>query len=241
MLRNVPDISVCIASYNGEKFIANQLESILSQELPVNEIIISDDSSTDRTVEIIKSYKDSRIRLLENNDFKSPIFNMENALKLAAGTVIFLSDQDDIWLPGKVRVISKLLKRYDLVTSDASLIDAGGCVVEESFFKLRNSGAGFVKNIYRNTYLGCCMAFNRSILEKSLPFPDDIPMHDMWLGIIAEIYGNTYFCNEKLVYYRRHSSNASPAGGKSCYTALEMIGFRYKLLKALAKRYLLDK
>ncbi|KAF0220656.1 MAG: glycosyl transferase family [Geobacteraceae bacterium] len=240
-MRNLLDISVCIASCNGEKYIARQLESILSQELPVAEIIISDDSSTDRTVDIIRLYNDARIKLLENNKFHSPIFNFENALIHASGEVIFLSDQDDIWMPNKVRVMKECLKHYDLVVSDASLIDADDSVIESSFFKLRNSGPGFVKNIYKNTYLGCCMAFNRNILEKSLPFPPDVPMHDMWLGMIAEIYGRTYFCKEKLVHYRRHSSNASPTGGNSCYKALDKIKFRFKLLSALAKRHLIVK
>ncbi len=234
-------ISVCIATYNGEKFIAEQLESILSQELPVDEIIISDDSSTDRTVEIIKSYSDFRITLLENNNFRSPIFNFENALKHATGAVVFLSDQDDIWSPSKVRVMSEYLRHYDLVISDASLIDSSCCVVEDSFYKLRNSGPGFLKNLYKNSYLGCCMAFNKNILDKSLPFPVNIPMHDMWLGMIANFSGKTLFCKEKLVYYRRHSSNASPTGGKSCYKFIDMIAFRYNLLTALIKRYFLNK
>ena len=235
-------VSVCMATYNGENFIGQQLESILVQLDSTDEIIISDDSSSDRTVEIIKSYNDTRVIILENNKFKSPIFNLENALKHATGTVIFLSDQDDIWLPGKVKVMREHLRHYDLVVSDASLIDASGRIVEDSYFKLRGSGPGFIKNIYRNSYLGCCMAFNRMILEKSLPFPAKIPMHDMWLGLIAEISGRTFFCEEKLLYYRRHSSNASPTAiGKSCYKALDMIKFRYNLLMALTKRYLLDK
>lgn len=240
-MKKMTDVSVCIATYNGEKYIAKQLESILSQDLPVDEIIISDDSSTDRTVDIIKSYSDIRITLLENNKFRSPIFNFENALKYATGAVFFLSDQDDIWLPSKVRVLREYLRHYDLVISDASLIDASCCVVEDSFYKLRSSGSGFLKNLYSNTYLGCCMAFNRKVLEKALPFPTNIPMHDMWLGMIAEIFGKTLFCSETLVYYRRHSSNASPAAiGTSCYNIIDMISFRYNLLTALAKRYLLD-
>lgn len=90
-------ISVCMPTYNGEKFIRIQLESILSQLGNDDEIVISDDSSTDKTVEITKSFNDSRIHLLENNTFHSPIYNLENALKNAKGDFIFLSDQDDEW------------------------------------------------------------------------------------------------------------------------------------------------
>ena len=234
-------ISVCMATYNGEKYIKEQLESILNQSLPVDEIIISDDSSTDNTVRIIKDLNESRIVLLENNKFRSPIFNFENALNNATGSVIFLSDQDDIWMTDKVRILNENLKQYDLVVSDASLVDANGFITDDSFFELRKSGAGLFKNIYKNTYLGCCMAFNRNILKKSLPFPARIPMHDIWLGLIAEKRGNTYFCKEKLVHYRRHSSNASPTGEKSCYSTLEKILFRYNLIFSLMRRCYFDK
>lgn len=233
-------ISVCIATYNGEKYIVDQLKSILSQELPVDEIVISDDSSTDRTVEIIQSFKDSRIKIFTNNKFRDVVCNFQNALEHATGDYIFLSDQDDVWCLNKTKVLRDCLYNYDLVVSDAFLIDGEGSVIEDSFFKLRNSGTGFSKNFYKNTYIGCCMAFNRKILEKSLPFPPNIPMHDIWLGCIAEISGSTYFCKEKLVYYRRHSTNASPTGEKSCYSLFDKFKLRYRLLCSLAKRYFID-
>ena len=132
--------------------------------------------------------------------------------------------------------MKEYLEKYDLVVCDAVLIDDKGSIIKDSFYKLRNSGPGFLKNLFKNTYLGCCMAFNRKILEKSLPFPPAIPMHDMWLGMIAELFGTTYFCNEKLTYYRRHASNASPTGGKSHYSTYKKIIFRYHLIYQLAKR-----
>ena len=233
---NLLNISTCIATYNAEKYIIDQLDSILSQELPVDEIVVSDDSSTDSTLDIINSYKEDRIKLIENEGIKGPVFNFENALKHTTGDLIFLSDQDDIWLPKKTKIMTSYLSSYDLVVSDAMLIDGSGSFLGDSFFELRNSRAGFLKNLYKNSYLGCCMAFNRKILEKSLPFPADIPMHDMWIGLIAEIWGSTFFCDEKLVYYRRHSTNASPAGRKSHYSLLVKIIFRFNLIISLIKR-----
>ncbi|MDE5758415.1 MAG: glycosyltransferase, partial [Allobaculum sp.] len=91
-------ISVCIATYNGERYIETQIRSILDQLNEDDEIIISDDSSTDRTLDIIRSLNDSRIKLFAGNKFHSRTFNFENALKQATGDFIFLSDQDDIWL-----------------------------------------------------------------------------------------------------------------------------------------------
>lgn len=230
-------ISVCIATYNGEKYIKEQLDSILTQLDKSDEIIISDDSSTDRTIEIIQSYSDKRIKLYENKKFKSPIFNFENSLTYATGDYIFLSDQDDIWMSNKVETIKEFLVNFDLVLSDANIIDSKGNAMDESFYKINGSKKGLVKNIIKNSYLGCTMAFNRKILEKSLPFPKAIPMHDWWIGLVAEVYGKTCFIDEKLINYRRHGSNASPTGEKSHYSFFKKISFRLALIKALILKY----
>ena len=95
-------ISVCLASYNGEKFIFDQISSIISQLAEKDELIISDDSSTDTTLSIIKGFNDHRIKLFPGNTFYNPVYNFENALKQSAGEVIVLSDQDDIWLENKL-------------------------------------------------------------------------------------------------------------------------------------------
>ena len=226
-------ISVCMATYNGEKYIKEQLESILSQIGENDEVIISDDSSTDNTVEIIKSFKDNRIKIFENQKFKSPIFNFENALNNATGDIIVLSDQDDIWKANKIETIKKYMHNYDLVLSDADIIDEKGNILHKSFYKLNGSKNGFIKNIVKNSYLGCTMAFNKKILDKSLPFPKDLPMHDSWIGLIGEMYGKVYFIEDKLISYRRHGNNVSPTGEKSKYSFKQKLVFRLKLIKNL--------
>lgn len=230
-------ISVCMATYNGEKYIKEQLDSILFQLTKDDEVIVSDDSSGDNTVEIINSYYDNRIRIFENQKFKSPIFNFENALKHANGDVIVLADQDDIWQGNKIETIKKYMQEYDLVLSDADIIDEHGKNLHESFYKLNGSRNGLIKNIVKNSYLGCTMAFNRKVLDKSLPFPKDIPMHDWWIGLIAEMYGKTYFIEDKLISYRRHGNNASPTGEKSKYSLMQKIVFRLVMVKNLIWRY----
>jgi len=231
-------ISVCIATYNGQKYIATQLESILKQLSVNDEVVISDDSSTDRTVDIIKEFNNKKIRLYEHNRFHNPVFNFENALKKASGDIIFLSDQDDIWMDNKVKVMAKLLNSYDLVVSDCILIDENETVLNDSFFELRGSGPGFIHNIYKNSYLGCCIAFKRHILEKALPFPKAIPMHDIWIGMIGELFGHTYFCREQLVKYRRHGNNISPTSGKNPYSIAKKFKFRLILLYHTIRRYI---
>jgi glycosyltransferase involved in cell wall biosynthesis len=226
-----------MATYNGGKYIYAQLESIVKQLSKNDEVVISDDSSADDTVDIINNFKDKRIQLYENNHFHSPILNFENALKKASGNIIFLSDQDDIWLDNKVKIMAKLLLSYDLVISDCILVDENEAVLNDSFFKLRGSGPGIIHNLIRNSFLGCCMAFNSNLLIKALPFPRGTPMHDMWIGMIGEVFGKTYFCKEKLVKYRRHCENVSPEIGKSKFSIIEKCKLRSTLLYNMIKRY----
>lgn len=230
-------ISVCIATFNGERYIKDQLDSILPQLSKNDEVIISDDSSTDRTVEIIKSYKNNRIKIFENQKFKSIIFNFENCLSNASGDIIVLADQDDVWKSNKIEIIKRYMNNYDLIVSDADIIDENGNVLHNSFYKLNGSKAGFLKNIIRNSYIGCAIAFNKKILKKSLPFPKDLPMHDWWIGLIGEMYGRTCFIEDKLISYRRHDSNASATGDKSPFSFVQKVLFRLVIIKNLIKRY----
>lgn len=230
-------ISVCIATYNGEQYLKAQLDSILCQLSDGDEVVISDDGSTDRTVEIIKSYGSDAIVLLDNRPFKSPVFNFENALKHAKNEVIFLCDQDDLWEENKVKVMLGYLQDYDLVISDATLIDADGKELESSFYALNGSAQGLFKNLVKNSYIGCTMAFRRNILEHALPFPKETPMHDWWIGLVAELFGRVYFCKEPLTRYRRHGSNASASAEKSPYSFTQKIAMRYLLALNLAQRW----
>ncbi len=239
MQQNSQKISVCIATYNGGKYIVEQLHSILYQLKPYDEIVISDDSSTDNTIQLIENLKDVRIRILKNNTFFDPIFNFENALKYALGDIIFLADQDDIWMPNKVETMLLCLEKADIVLSDCHIIDQSAQLIHPSFYALSGSKQGLINNVIRNSYIGCCMAFNRKILSRVLPFPPDTPMHDWWIGLIGEMYGKTLFCKEKLIAYRRHEDNLSATGQKSQYHLYKKVSFRIILLKNLLKRWLL--
>ena len=140
-------ISVCIATYNGEKYIKEQLDSIINQIKEDDEIVISDDNSTDRTLEIINSYKDKRIKIYHSNarNFKK---NFENALGNANGDIIFLSDQDDVWIDGKYEMCVSALQKYDLVVTDSTVVDENLNIIYPSFFSYYKSGPGIIKNLY---------------------------------------------------------------------------------------------
>lgn len=233
-------ISVCMATRNGARYIREQLETILSQLEVDDEIVISDDSSTDQTVDIIEDFGDERIRLFKGNTFFSPVFNIENALKKAAGDVIVLSDQDDIWLDNKITVIRdsfrKNLSRVHIVVLDGYIVDESGNNIGESIFHKIGSGTGVLKNIYDNTYLGCCMAFTRPLLEIALPFPKMIPMHDMWLGLLAELFGTVEFLEEKTIKYRKHPTSMTDF--RRQFRPILQIKRRIFLTYYLGKRFL---
>jgi glycosyltransferase involved in cell wall biosynthesis len=202
-----------MATRNGERYIRRQLESILTQLKPDDELVISDDSSTDGTIGIIKSFRDPRIRLFEGNAFFNPIFNFEHAIRQATGNVIVLSDQDDIWLENKAAVIREKfegkLDAVHTVVLDGCIIDERENVISGSLFRHMKAGRGILKNIYDNTYKGCCMAFTRSLLRYALPFPKGIPMHDMWLGLLSELFGTVDFVEVTTMKHRRHANNVS--------------------------------
>lgn len=204
-------ISVCMATYNGECFVRQQMESILQQLAECDELVVSDDSSSDLTVSIVESFKDPRIRLFAGQSFRSPALNFEFSLKQARGDIILLADQDDIWLPNKIdkvrEVFSAKSGRPLLIVMDAAVIDESGREIYPSVLQKLKAGRGFWKNLYDNRYLGCCIAFSSDLLERALPFPRSIPMHDIWLGQLCERIGRTEFIPVVTMKYRKHSAS----------------------------------
>ena len=231
-------ISVCMATYNGEKYIKDQLLSILKQLSPNDEIIISDDMSQDKTIEIIESLKDSRIRIFFNTN-RGYTNNFQNSILRASGDLIFLSDQDDIWVDNKLTIMSELLMQYDFVVSDAKIVDTNLKSLGSTYFELRGGGAnGFMNNLKKLKYIGCCMAFRKTILKKVLPFPNNATLcpHDFWIALISEFYYKTHVIKEPLLLYRRHGENVSTHISN---TSLSFkIQFRiYSFFKVLSRFY----
>lgn len=230
-------ISVCIATYNGAGVILTQLQSILPQLSAQDEIVISDDGSKDDTVQQVQSLGDARIRIVQGPCKGSPIPNFENALLMANGDYIFLSDQDDQWLPGKVdAVMQKLQAGYACVLTDCSVTDEKLCVTHPSFFALNKTHEGKYYNLLvKNGYVGGCMAMRRDLVQRCLPFPHDLPMHDMWIGNVAAFYYKIVFLHQPYSYFRRTGNNASTSGGRSTNSFIKKLGIRWKIIKELVK------
>lgn len=231
--------SVALACFNGQEFILDQLSSIITSfsyaQIEDFEIIVSDDGSKDQTVDLVRSLNDKRIFILKGPKL-GLIKNFENALRHCSGDIIFLSDQDDVWFESKVKNCLAILEDSDLVLSDAIVVDRNLLVLNNSFFNLNGSRPGAIKNLIKNSYLGCGLAFKRNVLNLALPFPKSIPMHDWWIGLIAESMYKVGYIYSPLFYYRRHGGNASVTSEKSQYPLSTKLKWRAKLLIALIFR-----
>jgi glycosyltransferase involved in cell wall biosynthesis len=230
--------SVCITTYNGSKFIKDQLLSILSQLDKNDEVIVSDDSSSDNTLDIIYSINDERIKVFTNNKFFHHTPNFEFAISKATGNYIFLSDQDDIWLPNKVTIMKQYLDSFNLVISDCFVVDSDLNIIKNTVRGSRKILNGILVNLIHNNYLGCCMAFDRLVLEKALPFPQNILSHESWLGSIAGVFGKTIFIDEKLILYRRHNFNYSNTLNGSNLSLYFKLKYRFYIILNLVIRKL---
>ena len=227
-------ISVCMATYNGEMYLREQVDSILGQLCNEDELIVSDDGSTDSTIEILKSYNDLRIKIFHNSHNHGVNGNFENALIQAKGDYIFLSDQDDVWHKDKVKVCISALEKYDCIVHDCEITDSELNIISNSLLKELGAKSGVINNIKKNGFTGCCMAFKNNVLNSVIPFPKSNKFfHDQWIGLKASMKFKTAFINQKLIYFRRHSSNSSSAAGKSKLNIANKICYRLLLCKAL--------
>lgn len=217
-------ISVAMATFNGEKFIKEQIISILNQLNENDELVISDDKSTDLTREIIADFikNDNRIKLIDGR-CKGISQNFENAIINCSNEYIFLSDQDDIWDNNKVSAILSTFEKSncDLILHNARIFTEDNDYSTATFFQKRGCRKGIFNNIIKNSYIGCCMAFKADMKNYFLPFPKKIPMHDQWIGLICEKYGKVQFIDTPLILYRRHSNNASSDTPSSILTRIK--------------------
>ena len=232
-------ISVCIATFNGGRFVREQMMSVLPQLGEEDEIVVSDDCSTDDTITILESFHDPRIFIFQNDGRHGFIWNFENALKKATGDMIFLCDQDDIWKPNKVETVLAALQNHDIVLHDAEIVDKDGNKTGILYSEGLHRRKGFWCNLWKTRWLGCCMAFRRNVLEYALPFPHHIVGHDGWISAVGLAKFDYYYIPDVLMWYRRHGENASTASGESHNSWYYMlVKKRLCLLMEISRRWL---
>lgn len=228
-------ISVALCTYNGEKFIPEQIDSILNQSLKVDEIIVCDDGSTDETQNILAEYQNkfpSLFKIHINEKNLRSVKNFEKAISLCTGEIIFLSDQDDIWGNNKVMVLTEHLnenQEIEVLCSNGFIIDENGIkkdqytVWDVPEFLLKNKKEVDYFKIFStigNFATGASMAVRKSFIDQVLPFPSIEGLHhDEWIALVSSHEKKFDFIDEKLFSYRIHSDQQV---GGICYSKDEI-------------------
>lgn len=210
-----------MATYNGQHYIREQLDSILEQTITPDEIVIVDDCSSDSTIEILKSYAKEHsgiIKIYQNEANLGYVKNFEKAISLCSFQYIALSDQDDIWMPKKLEMLLNGIGDSLLIHSDAHIIDAEGNILQESYSisARKRTVLNYFDIVYFNSITGCTTLFKRELFSMTAPFPVIMP-HDWWLGMVAVFSNSIEYCPDPLIMYRQHERNTigSNLGHKS--------------------------
>ena len=231
-----PRVTIVLATYNGARHLARQIDSLLAQDYPVFDILASDDASSDGTQGILADYEGrfpDRISVLYNEHNLGFVGNFERGIKMAMGDYIALSDQDDVWLPGKLSELVPLLARgAGLAFSDLEIVDEGLAPLGYGMWKTIGLGKkdlstlrgcrAFEALMRRNVVTGCALIARRDLAQASLPFPPlrDF-VHDQWLALIASFFGPLAPCPSRLVLYRQHDSQQT-GGERSTVAEIAM-------------------
>lgn len=251
-MNTIQRISVAMATYNGEKYIEEQLLSICRQTRKPDEIVISDDGSKDGTLEVVKRVATSEdakginFVVITDNPRHGYCGNFEWAIKHTTGDLIFLSDQDDVWLPEKVEEIWSVFDRHSdvmCVIHGATLIDQYGERIPGEFHRLikldqlPTNDDGEVQ-LPQDEYLersasaalanGMVMCLSRNLLETALPFPKSSGLHDCWIGFCAMVHDRCWYLNKSLAEYRLHGTN-------TCGSSAKKAGIRQRIKRVFKK------
>ena len=240
-------IDILMATYNGEKYLGEQLDSIINQTYHNWNLLIRDDNSTDKTLEIIQNYqkKDKRIKILKDNKGNIGIVrNFEELLKSSESEFIMFSDQDDIWVENKLdmylKMIEKIKNKGFMIHSDAILFDKNKSnILKDTFISKKAINRG-LENVFFNYFVqGATILISKEIKNFILPFPKEVYLHDRYIHLISELFFERIFVNKALIYYRQHGDNQ--IGAKN--TIRELLSKRYfderdrQLIKVIYNKY----
>lgn len=234
----VNQYEIVLATFNGADFLRHQLNSIANQSLLPSKIIVSDDRSTDSTLEILDKWTNEHsisVEILPHHSYNLGCCrNFERLLSYSSANYVILADQDDCWDSNKSELLVDNLNHYEniygsntplLVHSDLRLIDEYGCLISDSFFayqKLNPYRDDWLSISMQNIVTGCACIVNRSCIDKALPFTEETILHDWWLALVASKFGKIIYIPSPHICYRQHSSNVVGA-----------IGFKNNTLKRL--------
>ena len=211
MKEQKPLVSIALCTYNGERYLQQQLNSLAVQNYTCLEIIIVDDCSTDKSFDILRKFQmgNPKVKLHRNEENIGFVKNFSKAISLCTGDYIALCDQDDVWFSDKISKLVAAIGEGDLVYSSVRLIDSHGVELNE-IFPRRNKlyGRCYLGLLLSNCITGHASLVKRSVTNRALPFPQHVKVHDHWLALVAATGKGIVYHDEVLSLYRKHSDNA---------------------------------
>jgi len=236
-----PRVSVCMAAYNGARHIKEQIVSILTELGPNDELIVVDDCSSDGTPGIVAGIDDSRIRLIAADRNRGYVRTFERALGEARGDFVFLSDQDDIWLPGRVELMISAMSDKNMVVSNCKHFDGPLGSFHEIRLRAKDTPHA-VRNImgivvgYR-LHWGCAMALRKELLKQVLPFPSYMTeSHDQWIATVGNVNRSIVYLEDDTILHRLHGENLTPQGIRSASKIVRArVAFLRNVLEAVLR------
>lgn len=229
-------ISVAMAVYNGEKYLVEQIDSIITQLKESDEVIISYNPSNDKSLDILleyeKRYKNIQVIYC---DKKGVFSNFENAIIHCTGDIIFLADQDDVWNEDKIEIVLNAFAEYGVnaVAHKSVPVDENLKCLDQYRSRRKQQYVSPFKILIQNYVQGCCLAFDANYKKLILPFPEKIPMHDSWIALIMSSFGKMIFLDAELQIYRQHDGNVT---SRKHQGVLKMIVDRFNLTHEFLKR-----
>jgi glycosyltransferase involved in cell wall biosynthesis len=223
-------VDIILATYNGEKFLAQQIESLLAQTHVCWRLLVSDDGSSDATTKIIMRYSavDARIVLVNTERQGGVVANFQKALEFASSDYLMFSDQDDVWLDNKIDIMLAEILRLEaehgntvplLGFSDLKIVDSSLEILNESFYRSHkldpNNNLDQRYLLWNSTVYGCTTIFNAALFRLAMPIPMGVPMHDQWFALIAASCGAVFYTPLQTILYRQHEENVVGARHKS--------------------------
>ena len=232
--------SVCMAAYQGAAYIEEQISSVLAQLGPDDELVVVDDASQDVTAQLVSSFEDPRVRLFRNESNRGYVRTFERALELARGDYLFLADQDDVWLPGRLDSMLAALRNRAVVSTSVAIV---GQPTDPPAFRLRaRDSRRHLANIFAvmigyRPYTGCAMALRRDIVASVLPIPSFVfESHDLWLALVANTHRQNVHLEAPSVARRLHDANQTPLGWRSLRAILRARWMKAKCLAVALSR-----
>lgn len=212
-------ISVALTTYNGEKYLEQQIDSILNQDFDDIELIVSDDASTDQTWALLNEYakRDNRVKIYRNEKNIGFKANFEKVIKLTSGDYVALCDQDDIWLPSHISTLLSNIGNKMIACGNARLVDTNGIDIgyslsfQESLDYVPDNDLdkAYTVMYFRSPFQGASMLIDKRFFNIALPIPEGIAYHDAWFSELACFYGGINYTDEILALYRRHDKNVT--------------------------------